>query len=339
MLDKRFLLDHLNSCENHLKTALICGVGGQDGAYLAQFLLARGYRVIGTSRDAESGRHQNLVSLGIEDKLSLESMALNDYRSVLQVLAKTRPNEIYNLAGQSSVSLSFEQPVEALESISTGTLNLLEGIRFLDPSIRLYSAGSSECFGDTGQTRADESTPFCPRSPYAVAKACAANLVANYREAYQLFACTGFLFNHESPLRPRRFVTRKIVEAAYRIHAGLESHVTLGNLGISRDWGWAPDYVEAMWLLLQRDSPLDVVIATGRTVTLEYFVKSAFAYFDLDWSRYVVQDQALLRPSDISYSAANTELARSSLGWIARHSVDDVVRSMCKFESERARAV
>jgi GDPmannose 4,6-dehydratase len=318
-----------------MKTALICGVGGQDGSYLAQFLLARGYRVIGTSRDAESGGHHNLATLGIDGQIGIESMALNDFRSVLQVLAKVRPNEIYNLAGQSSVSLSFEQPVETLESISTGTLNLLEGIRFLDPSIRLYSAGSSECFGNTGETPADENTPFRPRSPYAVAKACAANLVANYRDAYQLFACTGFLFNHESPLRPRRFVTRKIVEAAYKIHAGLESHVTLGNLDISRDWGWAPDYVEAMWLLLQREAPLDVVIATGRTVSLQYFVNSAFAYFDLDWERHVVRNNSLLRPSDISFSAANIALARDELGWTARHSVDEVVRNMCKAEIER----
>ena len=318
-----------------MKTALICGVGGQDGAYLAQFLFTRGYRVIGTSRDAQSGRHHNLATLGIDGQIGIESMALNDFRSVLQVLSRIRPNEIYNLAGQSSVSLSFEQPVETLESISNGTLNLLEGIRFLDPSIRLYSAGSSECFGNTGHTPADENTPFRPRSPYAVAKACAANLVANYRESDQLFACTGLLFNHESPLRPRRFVTRKIVEAAYRIHAGLESHVTLGNLSISRDWGWAPDYVEAMWMLLQRESPLDAVIATGRTVSLEYFVKSAFGYFELDWEQHVLQDKALLRPSDISYSAANTSLAMAELGWTARHSVDDVVRNMCKAESER----
>lgn len=318
-----------------MKTALICGVSGQDGAYLAQFLLARGYSVFGTSRDAQAGRHHNLAKLGVSAQIGVESMALNDFRSVLQVLARVRPNEIYNLAGQSSVSLSFEQPVETLESISTGTLNLLEGIRFLDPSIRLYSAGSSECFGNTGGTPADEGTPFRPRSPYAVAKACAANLVASYREAYQMYACTGLLFNHESPLRPRRFVTRKIVEAAHRIHAGLDSQVTLGNLAISRDWGWAPDYVEAMWMLLQRDTPLDFVIATGRTVSLEYFVKSAFAYFDLDWRQYVVQDQALLRPSDISYSAANPRLASAELGWTANHSVDDVVRLMCRAQSEQ----
>jgi GDPmannose 4,6-dehydratase len=318
-----------------MKTALICGVGGQDGAYLAKFLLERGYRVFGTSRNAQFGRHQNLNELGIACKLSIEPMALNDFRSVLQVLAKVRPNEIYNLAGQSSVSLSFDQPADTLESISNGTLNLLEGIRFFDPSIRLYNAGSSECFGNTGKTPADENTAFRPCSPYAVAKACATNLVASYREAYQLFACTGILFNHESPLRPQNFVTRKIVEAAYKIHMGLESQLTLGNLDISRDWGWAPDYVEAMWLLLQRESPLDVVIATGRTVALRYFVKSAFAYFDLDWQQHVYQDKTLLRASDISYSAANITLATTDLGWTARHSVDDVVRNMCNAESER----
>jgi GDPmannose 4,6-dehydratase len=318
-----------------MKTALICGVGGQDGAYLAQFLLRKGYRVVGTSRDAQAGRHENLRYLGIDKDCDVMSMALNDFRSVLQVLAKARPDEIYNLAGQSSVGLSFEQPVETLESISSGTLNLLEGIRFLNPSIRFYNAGSSECFGNTGQAPADENTPFRPRSPYAVAKACAANLVANYREAYELYACTGILFNHESPLRPKRFVTRKIVEAAYKVRAGIESQVVLGNLDISRDWGWAPDYVEAMWLLLQRDSAIDIVIGTGRTVSLEYFVKSAFAYFDLDWMKYVVRDKSLLRPSDISYSAANTALAKTELGWTAHHSVDDVVRNMCKAETER----
>ena len=319
-----------------MKTALICGVSGQDGTYLAKLLLSKGYRVVGTSRDAQIERHENLRQLGIERDIEVVSMALNDFRSVLQVLAQVRPKEVYNLAGQSSVSLSFEQPVETLESISTGTLNLLEGIRFFDTSIRLYNAGSSECFGNTGNSPADEQTPFRPRSPYAVAKACAANLVANYREAYQLFACTGLLFNHESPLRPRRFVTRKIVEAAYRIRAGAESHVTLGNLDIARDWGWAPDYVEAMWKMLQEPVAHDTVIATGRTVSLRYFVECAFAHFGLDWKSHVRQDLALLRPSDISYSAANVAAATERLGWTAHHSVEDVVREMCEAESRRA---
>lgn len=315
--------------------ALICGVGGQDGAYLARLLLSKGYRVVGTSRDAQMGPHENLRQLGIAADVNVVSMALNDFRSVLQVLAQVRPDEVYNLAGQSSVSLSFEQPVETLESISTGTLNLLEGIRFFDPAIRLYSAGSSECFGNTGATPADEQTPFRPRSPYAVAKACAANLVASYREAYRLFACTGLLFNHESPLRPRRFVTRKIVEAAYRIRTGTESHVTLGNLDIARDWGWAPDYVEAMWKMLQAQVANDTVIATGRTVSLRHFVDCAFAHFGLDWKAHVRQDKALLRPSDIAYSAANVAMATTRLGWTAQHSVEDVVREMCEAEVRR----
>lgn len=317
-----------------MKTALICGVSGQDGAYLAQLLLEKGYRVVGTSRDAQAGRFENLQRLGIAKDVEAISMALNDFRSVLQVLAKTRPGEVYNLAGQSSVGLSFDQPVETLESISTGTLNLLEGVRFLDPSIRLYNAGSSECFGNTDCVPADENTPLRPRSPYAVAKACAANLVANYRDAYQLYACTGFLFNHESPLRPRRFVTRKIVEAAHRIHSGIESQVTLGNLDIARDWGWAPDYVEAMWMMLQRRTPIDLVIATGRTVSLQHFVECAFNHFHLDWRQHVKQDPSLLRPSDLSYSAANPALAHAELGWTARMSFEDVVRRMCEAESE-----
>lgn len=320
-----------------MKTALISGISGQDGAYLAKFLLEKGYRVVGTSRDALASRQDGLKYLQIDGDVELVSMALNDFRSVLHVLVKVRPDEIYNLAGQSSVGLSFEQPVETLESISGGTLNLLEGVRFLNSSIRLYSAGSSECFGNTGNMPANESTPFRPRSPYAVAKACASNLVANYREAYGLFACTGLLFNHESPLRPRRFVTRKIVEAACRIKAGLESGVRLGNLDVSRDWGWAPEYVQVMWRLLQRETPMDLVIGTGRTVSLEYFVDAAFSHFGLDWTRHVTQDNTLVRPSDIAHSSADVSLARQVLQWTAKHDVDDVVRLMCEAESERSR--
>lgn len=316
-----------------MKTALICGVTGQDGAYLAQFLLNRDYIVVGTSRDADEARLDNLKYLGIADRVRLETMALNDFRSVLQVMAKTRPSEVYNLAGQSSVGLSFERPVEALESIAGGTVNLLEAIRFLDPSIRFYNAGSSECFGNTGVVPADETTPFRPRSPYAAAKAFAANLVANYREAYKIAACTGFLFNHESPLRPARFVTRKIVQAAHRISVGEQTAIRLGNLDISRDWGWAPDYVEAMWLLINREYPIDVIIATGRTVTLEYFVMKAFAHFNLDWQQHVIFEPGLMRPADISYSAGNPQKAALALGWSATYHVDDVVRAMCTAES------
>ena len=259
------------------RTALICGISGQDGTYLAQLLLEKGYRVIGTSRDAQVTTFGNLIKLGIRDRVEVASMALSDFRSVLQVLARFQPDEVYNLAGQSSVGLSFEQPVETLESISVGTLNLLEGIRFLNRDIRLYNAGSSECFGDTGDTPANEQTPFRPRSPYAVAKAAAFWQVANYREAYGLFACSGILFNHESPLRPERFVTQKIVRAACRIAAGSKERLTLGRLDIQRDWGWAPEYVEAMWKMLQQPQPEDFVIATGETHALQDFVAEAFA--------------------------------------------------------------
>jgi GDPmannose 4,6-dehydratase len=308
--------------------ALICGITGQDGAYLAQFLLSQGYTVVGTSRDALSARTEGLTALNIENQVQLVSMAPQDFRSVLQTVIRIVPTEIYNLAGQTSVGLSFEQPVEAIESIALGTLNLLEAIRIVDKSIRLYNAGSSECFGDTGGAAANEQTPFRPRSPYAVAKVTAHHLVANYREAYQLFACTGILFNHESPLRPQRFVTQKIVSAACRIADGDTTPLRLGNLDIHRDWGWAPEYVQVMSRLLTRDSPADFVIATGRTVSLEYFAERAFGFFGLDWRRHVEQDSSLMRPTDIRYGAADPELAYRDLGWKAAYHVDAVIREM-----------
>lgn len=312
------------------RTALICGISGQDGAYLAQLLLQKGYRVVGTSRDAQMSRFENLARLGIREAVETASMALNDFRSVLQVLAKYQPDEVYNLAGQSSVGLSFEQPVETLESISIGTLNLLEGIRFLNKDIRLYNAGSSECFGDTGPMPANEQTPFRPRSPYAVAKAAAHWEVANYREAYGLFACSGILFNHESPLRPERFVTQKIVSAACRIANGRSERLKLGRLDIERDWGWAPEYVEAMWRMLQQSQPDDFVIATGETHSLEDFVAAAFNAVNLDWREHVDIDQALMRPTDLEISCADPSLAESRLGWRAQTNMQGVVYGMKK---------
>lgn len=311
------------------KTALICGISGQDGSYLAQLLLQKGYRVHGTARDAQATSFPNLFTLGIKEQISCHSMALNDFRSVLQVLAKVQADEIYNLAGQSSVGLSFEQPVETLESISVGTLNLLEAIRFLGRPVRLYSAGSSECFGNTDGQPADESTPFRPRSPYAVAKATAFWEVANYREAYNLFACTGILFNHESPLRPERFVTQKIIKAAKRIAAGSTEKLQLGNISIARDWGWAPEYVEAMWLMLQQPVPDDYVIATGKSNTLGSLVQCAFEQFGLDWQQHVVTDPSLLRPSEIMLSCGNPAKAKKVLGWEPKYLMRDVVTLMC----------
>jgi GDPmannose 4,6-dehydratase len=311
-----------------MKQALICGVSGQDGAYLAQLLLNKGYAVCGTSRDAQMSSFQNLVKLGIRDRVQLESMSLTDFRSVLQVLAKIKPDEIYNLAGQSSVGLSFNQPVETLESIATGTLNLLEVIRFIGAPIKFYNAGSGECFGDTGDTPADEMTPFRPRSPYAVAKATAFWEVANYREAYGLFACSGILFNHESPLRPTRFVTQKIIAAARRIAEGDTEPLKLGNLAVKRDWGWAPEYVEAMYLMLQQHQPDDFVIATGASYTLEEFVKTAFEAVNLDWKSHVEIDKSLFRPTDLAGGLGNPTQAKIKLGWQAQYQMPDVVKMM-----------
>ncbi len=313
-----------------MKKALVCGISGQDGAYLAKLLLSKGYIVYGTSRDAQISSFQNLVRLGIREQVNLESMVLTDFRSVLQVLTKIQPDEIYNLAGQSSVGLSFQQPVETLESIATGTLNLLEAIRFTTAPIKLYNAGSSECFGDTGEIKAEETTPFNPRSPYAVAKAAAFWEVANYREAYGLFACSGILFNHESPLRPERFVTQKIVATACRIAQGSSEKLYLGNISIQRDWGWATEYVEAMHLMLQQEQPEDYVIATGESCPLEEFVDTAFTYLGLDWREHVVFDANLFRPTDLAMGRSNPAKASQKLGWQARYKMIDVVQMMVK---------
>ncbi len=317
-----------------MKRALICGISGQDGAYLAQFLLGKGYEVWGTSRDAQITSFANLAILGIRDRVNLLSMAPNDFRSVLQALTRSQPEEIYGLAGQSSVGLSFEQPAETLDSILQGTLNLLEAVRFMGGTPRIYHASSSESFGDLGGRAATEETPFRPRSPYAVAKASAHWLVANYRDAYGLFACNGILFNHDSPLRPPRFVTRKIVAAACRIAAGSQEKLELGRLDIARDWGWAPDYVEAMWRILHQDIPDDYVIATGRTATLEEFVARTFAEVGLDWRDHVVISPRLLRPSDIVWSGGDPTRARERLKWSASHFLPDVVRLMVASEKQ-----
>lgn len=314
--------------------ALICGVSGQDGSYLTSLLLSKGYQVIGTSRDAQTAAFGNHVRLGVAGRIQLESMAPHDFRSVLQVLRKVEPDEIYNLSGQSSVGLSFDQPVETLDSIISGTLNLLEVIRFLARPVRLYNAGSSECFGDTGDIGATEETPFRPRSPYAVAKAATHWLVANYREAYRLHACTGILFNHESPIRPQRFVTRKIISAATRISQGSEERLRLGNLQICRDWGWAPEYVEAMWRMLQGDTAEDFVIATGQSYSLEQFVIEAFSQLGMDWRRHTEISDDLFRPTDISVGRGDASKAERQLKWKAQFRMPQVVAMMLQAERE-----
>jgi GDPmannose 4,6-dehydratase len=308
--------------------ALIIGVSGQDGAYLAELLLGKGYEVFGTSRDAHLSSFANLARLGIRDRVRMLSVAPNDFRSTLTAVAQIEPNEIYNLSGQSSVGLSFDQPVETMESISIATLNVLEAIRFTRRPIRLYSAGSGECFGDTDGRPATEETPFRPRSPYAVAKAAAHFEIANYREAYGLFACSGILFNHESPLRPERFVTRKIVAAACRIARGSGERLRLGNTRVKRDWGWAPEYVDAMWRMLQQDEPEDFVIGTGIDNSVGDLVNIAFGYLGLDPSEMIRQDPAFMRPAEVDLLIADASKAKDQLGWEPTVDFEQLVKVM-----------
>jgi GDPmannose 4,6-dehydratase len=310
------------------KTALICGVTGQDGAYLAQLLLSKGYLVWGTSRDAEGASFSNLRTLGIFNQIMTISMVPEDFRSVLMAVKQSSPDEIYYLAGQSSVGLSFEQPAETIKSIVMGTLNMLEACRMFDRKIRFYHAGSSECFGDTQGFLANEQTPFKPQSPYAVAKTSAFWLVNNYRAAYGLFACSGILFNHESTLRPSRFVTQKIIGAAKRIANGSEEILELGRIDIFRDWGWAPEYVQAMWLMLQQDSPEDFVIATGESYSLEDFIRLSFSCYGLDWRKYVQESKELYRPADLIISRADPGKAFRKLGWKATVTMPEVIKNM-----------
>jgi GDPmannose 4,6-dehydratase len=310
-----------------MKKALIIGVSGQDGAYLAEFLLKKGYEVYGTSRDHEVGTFRNLQILGNKEKVRLMSMVTSDFRSVLTALQKADADEIYNLAGQTSVGMSFAYPVETFDSIMIGTMNLLECIRLLGKPVKFYNAGSSEVFGNTPQP-ATEETPFHPRSPYATAKAAAHYAVANYREAYGLFACTGILFNHESPLRPTRFVTQKIVTTAIRIANGSKERLKLGNLDIYRDWGWAPDYVDAMWRILQQDVPDDFVIATGQMHSLKKFVAKAFDNVGLNAWEHVDSDPGLLRPSDIARSCGDPSKASNRLSWRAKTNFEQIVEKL-----------
>jgi len=321
-----------------LKCALITGISGQDGAYLAKLLLSKGYTVVGTSRDASISRFEALHKLGIAEHVRFLSMAPNDFKSTLTAISQTRPDEIYHLAGQTSVGLSFEQPSETIESITIGTLNILEAIRFLNIQTKFYHASSSECFGHTDGLPADETTPFKPLSPYAIAKSAAHWLVKNYRDANRVFAVNGILFNHESPLRPTRFVTQKVIHAAARIAAGSREKLHLGDLSIVRDWGWAPEYVEAMWRILQAKEPDDFVIATGQAYSLQEFVAESFAYFGLDWREHVVQDKHLIRPNEVPWSQGNPTKAHKVLGWKATLGMREVIGLMAESHKQPAEA-
>ena len=308
--------------------AMICGVNGQDGAYLAAFLLGKGYAVVGTSRDAANINTSNLDRLGLRGKVRLESMDITSAANVLDIITRVAPDEIYNLAGQSSVAKSFTQPVETIESVVTGTLNILECIRIAGRPIRFYNAGSSESFGDNASTPADENTPFSPKSPYAAAKAAAFWLVASYRQSFGIYCCSGLLFNHESILRPQDFVTQKIVAAAVRIVMGGKEKLVLGNMDIQRDWGWAPEYIEAMWLMLQQERAADYVIATGQTHSLTDFVAESFGQCGLEWRDHVEFSTAHRRPTDIAVVKANPSLAKNQLGWQAQIQLTEIIHKL-----------
>jgi GDPmannose 4,6-dehydratase len=317
------------------KRALIFGIGGQDGAYLCRLLLEKGYDVHGTSRDATSNRFAGLNSLGIADKITLRSLDLADRHAVADAICALQPSEVYNLSAQSSVGLSFEQPVETLSSVSNATLNILEAIRNLGEGIRLYNASSSEMFGDTCGEPAMESSPFRPHSPYGVSKAAAHWFVENYRKGYGLYVCSGICFNHESPLRNERFVTQKIVRGAVSIKRGAKTRLKLGNLSIVRDWGWAPEYVEAMWKMLQQPAADDFVIATGKAWTLSDFASIAFAAVGLHWQDHVDHDPTLLRPYDLAYTVGNAAKAERQLDWRAKVVMPEIVTKLIEAELER----
>jgi GDPmannose 4,6-dehydratase len=318
--------------------ALVFGVTGQDGSYLARLLNERGFDVHGTSRDHEASRLGNLRALGIVGSVTIHSAAPTDFRSVLQIIADVQPVRIYNLSGQSSVGLSFIEPLSTYESMISGTLNILESLRFLGSKARFYNAASSESFGNT-DSPATEETPFQPRSPYGVAKAAAFWTVANYREAYGLYAASGILFNHESPLRPSRFVTQKIIRGALDVREGREKTISLGDIDIARDWGWAPEFVVAMADILEQDAATDFVIATGETNKLSDFAAETFAQVGLDWREHVVEDRKFIRPTDISRSAGNPAKAERLLGWRPRLKMRDVIARLLEAERERRRHV
>jgi GDPmannose 4,6-dehydratase len=308
------------------RRALITGVTGQDGSYLAEFLLQQGYEVIGMVRRTSTVNFERITH--IQDRLTLVSGDLLDEVSLMSVLHKHQPDEVYNLAAQSFVQTSWGQPVFTGEVTALGVTRLLDAIRMVNPGIRFYQASSSEMFGKVQAVPQSESTPFYPRSPYGVAKVYGHWITINYRESYNLFACSGILFNHESPRRGLEFVTRKISHAVARIKLGLDSELRLGNLEAQRDWGYAPDYVRAMWLMLQQETPEDYVVATGETHSVREFVELAFARVGLDYRKYVVQDDRFMRPAEVDLLVGDPTRAQSRLGWEPSVSFAELVHIM-----------
>lgn len=317
------------------KSALITGITGQDGAYLARLLLDKGYKVYGLDRRTSTITTERLKYLGIEDRIELLDGDLIDLASILRAIQIAKPQEFYNLAAQSFVHTSFNQPILTAQVTGVGVLNCLEAIRTIDPKIRFYQASTSEMYGKIKQPVQDEDTPFHPRSPYGAAKMFGHWITVNYRESYNMFACSGILFNHESPLRGIEFVTRKVTDAAARIKLGKQKELRLGNIDAKRDWGFAGDYVEAMWLMLQQNEPEDYVIATGRTTTVRDMCKIAFSHVGLNYEDYVVVDPKFYRPAEVDVLLGSPAKAKARLGWEPKTSLEELIVMMVEADLER----
>lgn len=317
------------------KRALITGITGQDGSYLAEFLLEKGYKVFGLVRRSSTTNFERLVHL--QDKIELLPGDLLDQNSLTSAVKQSNPQEVYNLASQSFVPTSWNQPVLTGQFTGLGVTRMLEAVRAVNPEIRFYQASSSEMFGKVRETPQNEQTPFYPRSPYGVAKLYGHWIAVNYRESYNLFACSGILFNHESPRRGLEFVTRKATYAVARIQRGLQKELRMGNLDVSRDWGFAGDYVKAMWMMLQAPEPEDYVIATGRTHTVRELVELAFGYVGLNYQDYVKVDPAFLRPAEVDHLCGDWSKAKKKLGWQPETTFEELIHMMVDADLERVK--
>ncbi|MGA2623439.1 MAG: GDP-mannose 4,6-dehydratase [Bacteroidota bacterium] len=318
-----------------MKRALITGITGQDGSYLAEFLLSKGYEVYGMVRRASTENFERIEH--IRHKIFLHQADLLDQLSLIELIKETRPDEVYNLASQSFVPTSWNQPTLTGEFTALGVTKMLEAIKLIDPKIRFYQASSSEMFGNTPESPQNERTPFYPRSPYGVAKVYGHFITVNYRESYAMFCVSGILFNHESPRRGKEFVTRKITDAVARIKLKQADTLRLGNLDAKRDWGFAGDYVRAMWMMLQQPEPGDFVIATGQSHSVLEFVELAFKCVGLDWRKYVVVDKKLIRPAEVNHLRGDARKAKNTLGWKPEVSFKELVAMMVEADLERVR--
>ena len=317
------------------KTALITGITGQDGAYLAEFLLKKGYTVFGTYRRVSSPKFWRILSLGIEDKINYISADLIDTSSLTEAIKVSNPNEVYHLAAQSYVGSSFNQPITSGEFSGLAVVRMLESIRLINPEIKFYQASSSELYGKVKNKSQNESTPFFPQSPYAAAKLYGFWMTKMYREGYKMYAVNGILFNHESPLRGLEFVTRKISNGVARIKLGLQKDLKLGNLNAKRDWGYAPEFVEGMWKMLQQKNPDDYVLSTDETHTVGEFAQTAFSYLDLDWKKFVKSDKKFNRILEVELLKGNSKKAQKDLGWKPKVKFKKLVKIMVEEDLKR----